>query len=80
MLFCILQILLRYDLILIQEIRDSEEKWTQELLNVLNGKVSELSCVFVPIKAAIADRKKVVNGTLFFSVHVFLCVHLMLSG
>jgi len=34
----LVKILLRYDLILIQEIRDSEEKWTQELLNVLNGK------------------------------------------
>ena len=33
------QILIRYDLVLIQEIRDSEEKWTQELLNVLNAEV-----------------------------------------
>ena len=33
----------------------------------------------MPIKAAIADQKKVVNGRLF-SVHVLLCVYLMLSG
>lgn len=37
----LVKILLRYDLVLIQEIRDSEEKWTQELLNVLNGKTHE---------------------------------------
>jgi len=34
----LVKILIRYDLVLIQEIRDSEEKWTQELLNVLNSK------------------------------------------
>lgn len=37
----LVKILLRYDLILIQEIRDSEDKWTLELLNVLNGQVHE---------------------------------------
>jgi len=37
----LVKILIRYDLVLIQEIRDSEEKWTQELLNVLNAECHE---------------------------------------
>jgi len=37
----LVKILNRYDLVLIQEIRDSEEKWTQELLNVLNSECHE---------------------------------------
>jgi len=37
----LVKILIRYDLVLIQEIRDSEEKWTQELLNVLNAQCHE---------------------------------------
>ena len=42
--------------------------------------LSSLFCSMqLPIKADIADQKKVVNN-FFFSVHVFLCMHLMLSG
>ena len=33
----------------------------------------------IPIKAALADLKKVANGSLFFQC-MFFCVHLMMSG
>ena len=42
------------------------------VMNLLSG------CI--PIKVALADWKKFVKGSLFFSKYDFLYVHFMLSG
>ena len=50
----------------------------QELAKKLDAKRSQL-LLFLLIKAALVDRKKVVNGSLFSNC-IFFCVRLMMSG
>ena len=52
----------------------STHEWNVNVLAIGSQDLRrDWECLQLPIKAALADWKKVVSGSLFFSMHLLLC-------